>query len=65
MTHTDYTSKFRPEEWAGRTFRCTETGESFTMPVDVRPKRFYSVGEGYIDVGDGYYFRSCGVEEVV
>jgi hypothetical protein len=64
MTHTDYTSKFRPEDWAGRTFRCTETGETFKIPVDVRPKRYYSVCRGYVDVGDGFVYRTSGVEEI-
>lgn len=51
--------------WVGRTFRCKTTGVKFTIPDDVRPKVFYSFGESYIDVGDGYYSRVGGyVEEI-
>lgn len=65
MTHQDYRNAFKPEDWIGRTFRCTQTGETFKIPLTVRPKRFYSVGRGYVDVGDGYYCRMSGVEEVI
>lgn len=56
---------FNKDEWIGRTFRCTVTGELFTIPKDVSRGRFYSFGESFIDVGDGYYSRrSTTTEEV-
>lgn len=48
------------EMWVGRTFQCRDTGATFTIPEDVLPKNFYSIGEGYIDVGDGHYSRGGG-----
>jgi hypothetical protein len=51
---------FRAEEWAGKQFKCTETGEILTIPADVRPKSFYQFGNCFVDVGDGYYSRMGG-----
>lgn len=53
------------ENWAGRVFVCNDTGEKFTIPDDVKPKDFFVIGNGFIDVGDGYYCRWGGnIEEV-
>lgn len=38
-------------QWVGCTFQCQDTGETFTIPADVREKDFFSVGNGYVDVG--------------
>lgn len=51
---------FKPEDWAGKQFRCTETGQVLTIPADVRAKAFYQFGNCFIDVGDGYYSRAGG-----
>lgn len=51
--------------WAGRQFRCKKTGSVFKIPNSVTPKDFYGVGDGFIDVGDGYYCRFGGaIEEI-
>lgn len=52
--------------WLGRKFRCEETGEVVELTIDnVRPRAYISVGNGAIDLGDGYYSRRLGkVEEV-
>lgn len=48
-------------QWAGRTFKCLETGATFTIPEDVYETAFYAVGKGYIDVGRlGAYSRYGG-----
>ena len=54
------------KEWAGRTFRCLETGETLVIPNDVRRRQFFTFGECFVDVGDGFYARFGGnmVEEV-
>ena len=47
--------------WAGRVFRCLETGEEFTIPEDVRETDFFTVGNGFVDVGRlGFYCRFGG-----
>lgn len=50
-----YRYKFKAE-WVGTKWRCTKTGEAFTVPVDVEEKKCYSWGEAMLDVGvlDGY-----------
>ncbi len=61
MRHTE----FDPTEWAGRKYRCMDTGEELTIPHDVRPKQFFAFGECFVDVGDGYYGRMGGnLEEI-
>lgn len=51
--------------WAGRTFKCKDTEETFTIPEDVCFKNFYSFGNCFVDVGDEYYARSGGnIEEI-
>lgn len=65
--HT-YFKKFRfRKAWYGRRFRCKETGDEFTMPIDVQEARCYSVGGGFVDVGrlDCYSRRVGNIEEVV
>lgn len=38
-------------EWIGRTFRCNETGEEFTIPDTVKERDYFVVGNGAVDVG--------------
>ena len=52
--------KFR-EQWAGREFACLDTGETLTIPSDVRECDFFSFGNCFIDVGRfGFYSRMGG-----
>lgn len=53
-------------KWIGRTFRCTETGVELTLTQDIIQRRaFIGIGNGAIDLGDGFYSRSVGpIEEV-
>ena len=47
--------------WVGRTFKCTDTGETFTIPDDVYECDFFKIGNGYLDVGRyDYYCRWIG-----
>lgn len=57
--------KFNKESWIGRTFICTDTGIEVTLTEDmVHPRAFIRVGNGAIDLGDGYYMRVIGnIEE--
>lgn len=57
--------KFKTE-WAGRVFRCTTTGECFTIPASVEERDFYQIGEGGVDVGRlNFYSRFIGnIEEI-
>lgn len=51
--------------WSGRTFKCKDTEETFTIPEDVYFKDFYSFGDCFVDVGTEHYSRFGGnVEEV-
>ena len=47
--------KFRCQ-WVGRRFQCKATGETFTIPENVKERDFFRVGEGFVDCGvlDGY-----------
>jgi len=54
------TKHFEPAKWAGRRFIDHHTGQTLTIPDDVRPKQFFRFGESFIDVGDGLYSRSGG-----
>lgn len=38
-------------QWAGKKYRCQETGEGFTIPDDVKPRDFFSFGKCFVDVG--------------
>lgn len=51
---------FDPKKWAGRVFVCSETGEQLTIPDDVTRGQFFSFGNSFVDVGDGYYSRFGG-----
>jgi hypothetical protein len=57
--------KFRCD-WVGRVFECNTTEELFTIPCDVKERCFYTIGDGFLDVGvlDGYC-RWGGIKEVV
>lgn len=57
---------FKSEDWIGRKFRCNETGDVVELTEEmVRPRAFISVGNGAIDLGDGYYSRRLGsIEEL-
>jgi len=46
--------------WVGRVFECLDTGERITIPNNVRPRQFFSFGNSFVDVGDGYYSRAGG-----
>lgn len=44
--------------WAGFKYKCTKTGEIFTIPEDVKECDFFQFGEAFIDVGRrGYRYR--------
>lgn len=36
--------------WAGKKYKCTKTGEVFTIPDDVKECDFFSFGEAFVDV---------------
>lgn len=53
-------------EWVGRTFKCTETGEEFTIPYDVKEKDFLSFGKAFVDVGRlNCYSRFSNCVEII
>lgn len=54
------------KQWYGRVFRCKDTGTTFTIPISVIERDFFSIGEGYIDVGvwEGYYRVGGNIEEL-
>lgn len=54
------------EIWVGRKFQCEKTGVIVALTDDiVFPRAFIAVGEGSIDLGDGFYSRRIGnIEEV-
>ena len=48
-------------QWAGKKYRCQETGEELTIPDDVKPCDFFSFGQCAVDVGRlNSYSRMCG-----
>lgn len=57
--------KFK-KQWVGRKFKCTSTGEVFTIPFEVMERDFFKVGDGFVDVGrlDAYCRMSSCVVEV-
>jgi len=65
--HTLYKKYLFKKQWYGRTFKCNETGETFTIPFDVYEADCYFFGEGaMIDVGrHNAYCRFSGVTEVL
>lgn len=52
------------EHWVGREFKCMKTGETGKIPAGVYFGDIVTIGQGYIDVGDGIVCRWCGVTEV-
>lgn len=48
------------DKWVGRTFKCTVTGEIFTVPASANYRDYYTFGEAMLDLGDGYYARWGG-----
>lgn len=57
---------FKPENWIGRKWRCNDTGVIVELTANmVRARAFISIGNGAIDLGDGYYSRRLGnIEEI-
>jgi len=57
---------FNNSKWIGRSFKCMDTGIVVTLTIEtVAPRAFIIVGNGAIDLGDGFYSRSIGnIEEV-
>ena len=56
--------KFR-SQWVNRVFKCKTTGETFTIPEDVKERDFFRVGEGFVDTGVLVgYARFAGVIEI-
>ena len=53
-------SPFDPSVWASTKWRCNITGEVLIIPEDVKEKQFFTFGDSFIDVGDGYYSRMGG-----
>jgi hypothetical protein len=53
-------------QWVGKKYRCTNTGEEFTIPYEVKERDCYFFGDGaMIDVGRLHcYARFSGVEPV-
>lgn len=47
-------------KWVGRTFKCALTGEIFTVPEDAYYRDYYTFGQAFLDLGDGYYARYGG-----
>lgn len=47
-------------KWVGRTFKCTVTGEIFTVPESAYYRDYYTFGQASLDLGDGYYARYGG-----
>lgn len=53
--------RFDKSDWVGRKFQCTQTGVVVTLTEDiVFPRAFIGVGNGAIDLGDGFYSRRVG-----
>ena len=48
-------------QWAGKKYRCRETGKELTIPDNVKPRDFFSFGKCFVDVGRlNCYSRMCG-----
>lgn len=57
--------RLRKLDYLGRTWRCTVTGEERTVrSADLDYGKFFGVGKGFVDFGDGY-IRVVGPLEVV
>ncbi len=48
------------KRWAGRKFVCMDTNDVFVIPDDVQMGNFFRIGNGYIDVGDEFFYRTGG-----
>lgn len=56
--------KFR-SQWIGRVFKCKTTGETFTIPENVKERDCYWFGEAMVDVGRlDAYSRFSNVIEI-
>lgn len=53
----EYDFKFN---WAGKRYLCRDTGVTKTLPKDIKCGDFFPIGNGFVDVGDGYYYRIGG-----
>lgn len=55
------------QAWKGRKFKCSSTGEVFTIPDRVKQCDHFSFGEkAFVDVGRlNFYHRLSGCEEVL
>ena len=55
------------QSWVGRKFKCSSTGEVFTIPDSVKQCDYFAFGEkAFVDVGRlGAYHRLSGCEEVL
>lgn len=57
---------FDKKVWIGRKYRCIETGVVVELTEQmVAPRAFIPVGNGAIDLGDGFYSRTIGKVERV
>ena len=64
--HTWFKNYLFRSEWVGRKFECKDTGVVFTIPSNVSRGDFFKIGNGFVDVGDGYYSRKGGnVVEII
>ena len=50
--------------WEGKKFECVHTGKVREIPSGIFFHDVISIGQGYVDVGDGIVARLCGVREV-
>lgn len=57
---------FKASNWIGRKWRCNDTGVIVELTAEmVRARAFIAIGDGAIDLGDGYYSRRLGnIEEL-
>lgn len=52
---------FDKSKWIGRKFKCQYTGVVVTLTEDiVFPRAFIGIGNGAIDLGNGFYSRRLG-----
>lgn len=47
--------------WAGAKVKSIKTGEVFVVPKTVKYRDFFPIDNGFLDVGDGHYYRGSGV----
>lgn len=52
--------------WIGRKYKCKDTGVIVELTEEmVWPRAFIQIGDGAIDLGDGFYSRRLGnIEEI-